>query len=65
MNEEEFREAMAAKLKELSQLWSEYGGLMLKSDHRDREEEAKHAFGIAADYLYRAITEHELALSRC
>jgi hypothetical protein len=64
MKEEEFREFMVAKLRELSQLWSEYGGLMLKSDHRDREEEAKHAFGIAADYLYRAITTYEKEMNK-
>jgi len=58
-------ENKVAKLENLSQLWAAYGDLLLKSDHRDREEEAKHAFGVAADYLYRAITEHELALSRC
>jgi hypothetical protein len=56
MNEKDF---MLSRLENLSQLWQAYGDLMLKSDHRDREEEAKHAFGIAANYLYSMIIEYE------
>jgi hypothetical protein len=53
-----------ARLENLSQLWSAYGDLMLKSDHRDREEEAKHAFGVAADYLYKMITTYEKEMNK-
>lgn len=55
-------EITMARWESLSRMWQAYGDLVMKSDYPDRETKAQKAFGHAAKYVHKLISQSERML---
>jgi len=55
-------EITMAKWESLCRLWQAYGEFVLKSDFPDRQTKAENAFGKAAKYVHKLISQTERTL---